>query len=134
VEENAAYVARGHYELLEEICGAAPERIKFVGGPARGKLWPQIVADVLGVPVETPTVREATSFGAALCALVGAGVYPDLASAAAATAREPSMFWPDAAAHAIYDAEYARWQALNAHQIAAADAGLTPHLWRGAGA
>ncbi|MCE7929333.1 MAG: hypothetical protein DYG91_12685, partial [Chloroflexi bacterium CFX7] len=28
VEENAAYVARGHYELLEEICGAAPERIK----------------------------------------------------------------------------------------------------------
>jgi autoinducer 2 (AI-2) kinase len=134
VEENAAYVARGHYELLEEICGTAPERIKFVGGPARGKLWPQIVADVLGVPVETPPVREATSFGAALCALVGAGAYPDLAAAAAATAREPGLFWPDASAHAIYDAEYARWQALNAHQIAAADAGLTPHLWRGAGA
>ncbi len=133
VEENAAYVARGHYELLEEICGAAPERIKFVGGPARGKLWPQIVADVLGVPVETPPVREATSFGAALCALVGAGTYPDLAAAVVATAREPGMFWPDAAAHAIYDVEYARWQALNAHQIAAADAGLTPHLWRGAG-
>ena len=134
VEENAAYVARGHYELLEEICGAAPERIKFVGGPARGKLWPQIVADVLGVPVETPPVREATSFGAALCALVGAGAYPDLAAAAAATAREPGLFWPDAAAHAVYDVEYARWQALNEHQIAAADAGLTPHLWRGAGA
>jgi autoinducer 2 (AI-2) kinase len=134
VEENAAYVARGHYELLAEICGAAPERIKFVGGPARGKLWPQIVADVLGVPVETPPVREATSFGAALCALVGAEAYPNLAAAAAATAKDPGMFWPDVAAHAIYEAEYARWQALNAHQIAAADAGLTPHLWRGAGA
>ncbi|MFN8679065.1 MAG: FGGY family carbohydrate kinase [Thermomicrobiales bacterium] len=134
VEENAAYVARGHYELLEEISGAAPERIKFVGGPARGKLWPQIVADVLGVPVETPPVREATSFGAALCALVGAGAYPDLAAAVAATAREPGMFWPDAAAHETYDVAYARWRALNAHQIAAADAGLTPHLWRGAGA
>ena len=134
VEENAAYVARGHYEVLAEISGATPERIKFVGGPARGKLWPQIVADVLGVPVETPPVREATSFGAALCALVGAGAYRDLATAAAATAREPGMFWPDAAAHSIYDAEYARWRALNAHQIAAADSGLTPHLWRGAGA
>lgn len=134
VEENAAYVARGHYELLEEICGAAPERIKFVGGPARGKLWPQILADVLGVPVETPPVREATAFGAGLCALVGAGAYPDLATAAAATTREPGMFWPDPAAHATYDDAYAGWQALNAHQVAAADAGLTPHLWRGAGA
>lgn len=134
VEENAAYVARGHYEVLAEICGAAPERIKFVGGPARGKLWPQIVADVLGLPVETPPVREATSFGAALCALVGAGVFSNLTEAVAATTREPGIFWPNPVAHATYDAEYARWQALNAHQVAAADAGLTPHLWRGAGA
>ncbi|MFT4038984.1 MAG: FGGY family carbohydrate kinase [Thermomicrobiales bacterium] len=134
VEENAAYVARGHYEVLAELCSVFPERIRFVGGPARGALWPQIVADVLGIPVEMPPVREATSFGAALCALVGAGAYATLDDAAAATAREAGVFWPDAAHHAAYDDHYARWQALNAHQIAAADAGLTPHLWKGAGA
>ena len=44
-------------------------------GTARGRLWPQILADVVGVSVETLPLREATSFGAALCALVGAGVY-----------------------------------------------------------
>ncbi|MCC7025053.1 MAG: hypothetical protein IT338_19635, partial [Thermomicrobiales bacterium] len=134
VEEEAAFVARGHYEILTEVCRVAPERIRFVGGPARGRLWPRIVADVLGVPVETPPVREATSFGAALCALVGAGVYADLPEAVAATSREPGCFEPDAANHAIYDEAYARWRGLNAHLLAAADQGLAPHLWRGAGA
>ena len=134
VEEEAAYVARGHYEILAEVCGAAPERIRFVGGPARGRLWPQILADVLGVPVETPPVREATSFGAALCALVGAGVFATLADAVAATEQEPGCFDPDAANHADYDEAYARWRALNEHLLAAAESGFVPFLWRGAGA
>jgi autoinducer 2 (AI-2) kinase len=134
VEEEAAYVARGHYEILEEVGGAKPERIRFVGGPARGRLWPQILADVLGVPVETPPVREATSFGAALCALVGAGVFADLPQAVAATSREPASFEPDAANHAVYDEAYARWRALNEHLLTAAERGIVPFLWRGAGA
>lgn len=134
VEEGAAYVARGHYEILSEVCGIAPAGIRFVGGPARGKLWPQILADVLGVPVETPPVREATSFGAALCALVGAGVYPDLPAAVAATSREPGRFEPDPVNHALYDEAYGRWRALNDHLLGAAEAGIVPYLWRGAGA
>ncbi|MGH2616149.1 MAG: FGGY family carbohydrate kinase [Thermomicrobiales bacterium] len=134
VEEEATYVARGHYEILSEVCGRAPRSIRFVGGPARGRLWPQILADVLGVPVETPPVREATSFGAALCALVGAGVFADLPRAVAATSREPGRFEPDPANHAIYDETYARWRALNEHLLAAAERGIVPFLWKGAGA
>jgi autoinducer 2 (AI-2) kinase len=133
-EEEAAYVARGHYEILEEVCGAAPEGIRFVGGPARGRLWPQILADVLGIPVETPPVREATSFGAALCALVGAGVYADLREATSATSKQGPRFEPDAANHAVYDETYPRWRALNEHLLSAAEQGLVPFLWKGAGA
>lgn len=134
VEEEAAYVARGHYDILTEVCGEGPDRIRFVGGPARGRLWPQIVADVLGVPVETPPVREATSFGGALCALVGAGAYADLPEAVAATSQEPGCFEPDATNHAIYDEAYARWRALYGHLLEVADAGIVPGLWQGAGA
>ena len=134
VEEEAAYVARGHYDILAEVCGARPERIRFVGGPARGRLWSQILADVLGVPVEVPPVREATSFGAALCALVGTGVFTTLTEAVAATSQEPTVFAPDPANHAVYDEAYGRWKALYAHLLAAADEGAVPFLWRGAGA
>lgn len=134
VEEEAAYAARSHYEILSEVCGAVPEGIRFVGGPARGRLWPQILADVLGVPVETPPVREATSFGAALCALVGAGVFTDLPEAVAATSRVPGRFDPDPARHALYNEIYGSWRTLTAHMLAAAEQGMAPFLWRGAGA
>ena len=134
VEEEAAYVARGHFDILTEVCGVAPESIRFVGGPARGRLWPRILADVLGIPVDVPPVREATSFGAALCALVGAGVFADLPEAVAATSQEPARFEPDAANHAVYDESYPRWWALNEHLLAAAEGGLVPFLWKGAGA
>ena len=79
-------------------------------------------------------MREATSFGAALCALVGAGVYPDLPAAVAATSKEPGCFEPDAANHALYDEAYSRWRALNDHLLEAAEVGIVPYLWRGAGA
>jgi autoinducer 2 (AI-2) kinase len=134
VEEEAAYVARGHYEILAEVIGIEPSEIRFVGGPARGKLWPQILADVLGVPVDVPPVLEATSLGAALCALVGAGVYRDLAEAVAATARTPRRFEPNSANHAIYDETFLRWRGLVNHLLDAAAHGLAPYLWRGAGA
>ncbi len=134
VQEEAAYVARGHYEILAETCGRGPDTIRFVGGPSRSRLWPRILADVLGVEVEVPPILEATALGAALCALVGAGVYAGLPEAAAATAGEPRRFAPDPANRAAYAEAYARWQELSNHLLAAADRGMAPFLWRGAGA
>ena len=134
VEEEACYVARGHYEILTQVCGEVPQGIRFTGGPSRGRLWPQILADVLGVPVEAPPLLEATSLGAALCAFVGAGTFADLKEAVAATSGAPRRYEPDASTHAIYDDAYARWRALTDHMLAAADRGVADYLWRGAGA
>lgn len=134
VEEEACYVSRGHYEILHEVTGEFPTEIRFVGGPSRGRLWPQILSDVLGVPVEVPPVLEATSLGAALCAFVGAGVFADLGEAAAATVGPPRRYEPDLTNHAIYDDAYARWRALYGHLLQAAERGIAPYLWRGAGA
>jgi L-fuculokinase len=46
-----------------------------VGGGAKNRLWNQIRADVTGLPVVVPAEVEATALGAAMVALVGAGVY-----------------------------------------------------------
>ena len=134
VEEEAAFGSRGHFDILAEVCGTAPREISFVGGPSRGTLWPQIVADVLGVTVKVPPVLEATCFGAALCALVGAGTYKDLDEAVAATARTPRIFDPIPEHHTVYDEAYPRWRAMYDHLLQAAEAGLAPYLWKGAGA
>src|SRR5207247_7222433 len=77
IEEAAAYVARGHRDIITELTGLTFGEVVFTGGAGRGRLWPQIMADVLGVPVHIPAVTESSALGAAICAGVGAGVYSD---------------------------------------------------------
>ena len=54
----------------------------LTGGAAKGKLWPQILADTLGIPIRIPVVKESTALGAAICAGVGAGLYERQSTAA----------------------------------------------------
>ena len=54
------------------------EALILIGGGAKGKLWPQILADIWGKPLKLPVYsQEATSLGAAVCGGVGIGMYPD---------------------------------------------------------
>jgi autoinducer 2 (AI-2) kinase len=132
VMEEAAYVSRAHYAILAEVCGRRPERVRFVGGPSRSPLWPQILADVLDLQVDVPAVAEATSLGAAMCALVGAGVFASLPEAAAQTVRVERTVDPQPEAVAAYEATFARRQALYEHMLLAAERKLAPYLWQGA--
>lgn len=134
VMEEGAYVARGHMEILEEVYGRKVEDVAFVGGPSRSRVWSQIVADALNVRVRVPDVLEATCLGAALCALVGAGTYSDLAEASSSTVGTDREYEPNPENAAAYDDLYPRWRALNDHMLEAADKGLAPYLWTGAGA
>ncbi len=134
VMEEGTYVARGHKELLEDVWGEPITNVAFVGGPSRSDLWCQMVADVLNVEVRIPDVSEGTCLGAALCAFVGAGVYPDLPTGVRATVRTAKELSPNTDAVAAYNELYPRWRALNDHMLEAADEGLAPYMWVGAGA
>ena len=52
------------------------KRIFLIGGGARGRLWSEIVCNVFNLPVQIPTPGDA-SFGSALLAGTGAGVFAD---------------------------------------------------------
>ncbi len=64
---------------------ARPTTARISGGGAKGALWRQIVASVLGVRVERVNSTEGAAFGAALLAGVGTGVWPDVPCACART-------------------------------------------------
>ncbi len=76
-------MARAHIEQLEAIAGRRFTTLLLAGGVARGTLWPQVIADVLGREVSVADRPEATVRGAALAAAVGAGWHADLSGAAA---------------------------------------------------
>jgi len=134
IEEQAAYVTRGHLAILEELSGRTFEEIVFTGGAAKGSLWPQIVADVLGVAVRVPVIKESTALGAAIYAGLGAGLYADLDEVASRLARIERTIEPEPVARDSYDAHYARWAELYPRILGLSEAGLLKPMWWPAGA
>ncbi len=49
----------------------------MVGGPSESEIWPQIVSDVLQIPVSTQNGAFSGAIGAAILAGIGAGIYTD---------------------------------------------------------
>jgi autoinducer 2 (AI-2) kinase len=133
VEESAAYVARGHARIVEDVAGIEVREAVLTGGAAKGTLWPQIVADTLGVPIRIPVVKESTALGAAIYAGVGARLYEDAGAAAERLVRFERTFEPDPVASAAYQTLYEQWLALYARSLELSEAGLVRPLWRAAG-
>jgi len=84
------------------------------GGLKRNRFLMQIYADVLRRPVSFASSDQAPALGSAIHAAVAAGVYPDVAAAAAAMGRvERAAVLPDPARADAYDELYAEYVVLH---------------------
>jgi autoinducer 2 (AI-2) kinase len=133
IEESAAYVARGHLGIVEEVASLTVDEAVMTGGAAKGRLWPQIVCDTLGIPVRVPQVKESTALGAAIYAGVGAGLYTGAATAAGELVRFERTLQPEPGAAAAYQELYRCWLELYRGALELSEAGLVRPLWRAAG-
>ncbi|HYM65814.1 MAG TPA: autoinducer-2 kinase, partial [Patescibacteria group bacterium] len=123
IEEAAAYVSYGHLQVIEQVTRQTCDQVVFTGGASKGKLWPRILADVLGLPVKVPAVKESTSLGAAIFAGIGAGVYRDVAEAAGSVVSFEPAVDPNPQAHGRYTELYESWKNVYAGQLAMAESG-----------
>lgn len=133
IMENAALVTKGHLELVRDATGNMPSEIVFGGGASKGDLWCQILADVLGLPVKVPVVKEATALGAAILAGYGAGLYKDISKATRELVKWDKAFQPNMKNHLVYEAMYAPWREVYQAQLALADQHLTHFMWAAPG-
>ena len=133
IQENAAYVTYGNLKAIASNTKTFPQEVIFAGGASKGRLWCQIVTDVLGVPVKVPVVKEASALGAALCAAVGAGVFASIEEAAQAAVHWETSYTPDTAAHQIYQEHFERWRAVYAKQMELVAAHVTSPMWSAPG-
>jgi L-xylulokinase len=111
VLEGVVLGHRWHVEALAERFPVRARPARLSGGGARSPAWSQLLADALGTTVEVTDATESGSRGAALLAGLGAGVYPDPASAVAAAVRVIRRYEPDPLAGARLDGRYARYLA-----------------------
>lgn len=133
--EAGAFVAHTHLKTLEALSGLRFETMQFTGGSSQGRLWPQIVADVTGRPLDIPVVKETTALGCAMLAALGGGLFASLDEAVEAMASPiERTVEPQAEATARYAEIEARWSKVNNAMTDLALAGTVEPLWRPAGA
>jgi xylulokinase len=107
--EGVAFSLRDTFTLFREM-NVPVTSIRLGGGGARSPLWRQIQADVYGHAVEIVEAEEGAAYGAALLAGVGAGVWPTVDAACAATVRVASRVNPQPAAVATLNASYSAFR------------------------
>jgi len=111
VLEGVAFGLRDSLELVREL-GVEPAAGRVSGGGARSRLWLEIVASVLGLPLELTAVEEGSAYGAALLSGVARGVFADAREAVSACVRVREAIEPNEAWMRAYEDGYARFRAL----------------------
>ena len=109
--EGVGYGLRDSLELLRGL-GVEPRAGRASGGGAHSRLWLEIVASVLGLPLERCVVDEGSAYGAALLAGVADGIFDSAEEAVAACVRVRETVEPTGAWAERYADGYARYQAL----------------------
>ncbi|VGM95427.1 L-fuculokinase [uncultured Avibacterium sp.] len=79
--EYMAYQLKAGLDILQQVSHFKAESLICVGGGSKNRLWNQIRADVLNLPIDIVDVAESTVLGAAMFTLAGVGVYDNVQQA-----------------------------------------------------
>ncbi|WP_373779010.1 autoinducer-2 kinase [Glaesserella sp.] len=133
LEENAAIVSSCNLDQVQHFSGVQLSSIVFAGGGSKGKLWSQILADVTGLIVNIPVVKEATALGCAIAAGVGVGIYSSLSDAGKKLVKFERQHIPNPENYALYQEHKRQWMDVYKRQLQLVDSGLTTSLWKAPG-
>jgi L-xylulokinase len=109
VLEGVAFGHRQHIETMRSA-GAVFNEAVLSGGGSRSLIWPQIFADVLGVPVTVARSRETGALGAAIAAGTGVGIFADFEAGAEAMVQTERHYRPNVSLEAHYARRYALYR------------------------
>jgi xylulokinase len=108
VLEAIAFGFRHHLDVFAEL-GLHPTRARVTNGGARSRLWPQVTADVLGLPLETLRSHPGSALGVAFAAGMAVGTFHDWGQIARFVEPGP-VIWPRQ--HEAYQAGYDTYRSL----------------------
>jgi xylulokinase len=112
VLEGVAFGLKDSFTLIQQAGLGEIRQVRASGGGTKGALWRQILASVLEAELVTVNTTEGAAYGAALLAGVGAGNWPDVASACGAALQLTGSTLPDPAQTAAYRRAYPLYREL----------------------
>ena len=133
LEENACIVSAINLENIKAFSGISPSSITFASGASNGALWSQILADVTGLEVRVPVVKEATALGVAMACGIGAGVYKSFEEAGKNIVKIERTFEPNLANHTQYGEIKEKWLKVYCKQMELVREGTLEPMWKAPG-
>ncbi|MGI9510762.1 MAG: FGGY-family carbohydrate kinase [Geminicoccaceae bacterium] len=105
---TAVGIALGTRHILEALNdkGYAIDHLHVAGGHTKNPLLMELYADTTGCEVITSAEEDVVLLGTAIVAARAAGLYPDLAAAAAAMSKTGEVIEPDTSRRAAFDRDY----------------------------
>lgn len=98
--EGVAFSLKDCLRVIEDMELDVSEFI-LIGGGAKSDVWSQVICDVFGKKVSRPAVTDA-SYGSALLAGAGIGVFTDVVDAVKKCVKTEKEFTPGASTHQKY--------------------------------
>ncbi len=133
LEENACIVSAINLENIKAFSGVSPSSLIFASGASNGTLWSQILADVTGVEVNVPVVKEATALGVAMAAGIGAGVYKSFEEAGKEIVKIEKTYEPNGKNYRQYQELKEKWTQVYAKQMELVREGILEPMWKAPG-
>ena len=107
--EGVAYEMRLNYDTLADS-GIHFTKLHATGGGAKSKVWMQMKADILNLPITALKTSDAGTVGSAMLTGVAVGTFRDLEEAAAVMVQQRETYDPDPQRHEQYMRVYERYR------------------------
>lgn len=91
--EGVAYEMRLNYEMLKEA-GIEFKKLNASGGGAKSKIWMQMKADMLNLPITSMQTVDAGTVGSAMLTGITIGLFNDMDDAYSKMVHEVETFYP----------------------------------------
>ena len=111
VLEGVAFAIRDSVEVAKSLGIEIPSS-KICGGGAKSPLWKKIMANVLGVKLESPASEQGPGMGGAMLAMVACGEYESVQAACDAIVKTASVLEPEEELTALYEAQYQKFRTI----------------------
>lgn len=111
VLEGVAFALRDSVEKAREL-GIEITCANICGGGAKSKLWQTIIANVLGVKLQTVKTEQGPGYGGAILAMVGTGAYSSVDEACNSLVQVASEVNPQKELTELYNKRYNQFKKI----------------------
>jgi xylulokinase len=109
--EGTAFAIAHNLNIIEAL-GVPITEVRAVGGPTRSSFWCQVIADIIGRPLNVVSNEGGAPLGDALLAAKGVGLIQDVAEIALKAASIEHTYQPDLSSYDLYQGLFSIYRQL----------------------